>query len=132
MRRQPEKHEQAQIVKALKALGAAVYVLGTRRRQGDHQGTCQTHGLPDLVCFVPRAGQVWIEVKVTGGRLTPAQRVFALQCEQASVSHVVGGLDAVRRWLESRGVIRVERTAKLAKPPTSGWERLADGDPARS
>jgi hypothetical protein len=45
-RRQPEKAEQAGIVKLVRALGGRVYVLGTRRKRGDFQGTMQTPGLP--------------------------------------------------------------------------------------
>lgn len=44
--RQVEKPIQAAITHLLGMLGARVYVLGTRRKRGDHQGTRQTPGLP--------------------------------------------------------------------------------------
>ena len=50
---QLEKEIQADIVKLLNTVGAAVYKIGTTRKKGDHQGTMQTPGIPDLVAFVP-------------------------------------------------------------------------------
>ena len=52
---QLEKEIQADIVKLLETVGAAVYKIGTTRKKGDHQGTMQTPGIPDLVAFVPSA-----------------------------------------------------------------------------
>ena len=49
---QLEKHVQADIVKLLESVGAAVYKIGTTRKKGDHQGTMQTAGIPDLLAFV--------------------------------------------------------------------------------
>ena len=48
-----EKDIQSDVVKLLKTVGAAVYKIGTTRKRGDHQGTMQTAGIPDLVAFVP-------------------------------------------------------------------------------
>ena len=50
---QLEKDIQADIVKLLETVGAAVYRIGTTRKKGDHQGTMQTPGIPDLCAFVP-------------------------------------------------------------------------------
>lgn len=69
--RVPEKAVQAQIVHLLRSIGANVYVLGTTRRKGDHQGTMQTPGIPDLYVFLPRLpsgldnhiSTLWVEVK---------------------------------------------------------------------
>jgi hypothetical protein len=113
----PEKAEQAAIVRLLASLGAKVYVLGTRRPAGDYQGTRQTPGLPDVLAFLPlhaaRRGHfeqsrelLAIEVKAKGGRLRPEQVVFRELCQQASVAHVVGGLDAVIAWLTARGYLK--------------------------
>ena len=52
---QLEKEIQADIVKLLETVGAAVYKIGTTRKKGDHQGTMQTPGIPDLCAFVDRA-----------------------------------------------------------------------------
>ena len=49
---QLEKHVQSDIVKLLETVGAAVYKIGTTRKKGDHQGTMQTPGIPDLCAFV--------------------------------------------------------------------------------
>jgi hypothetical protein len=111
-RRQPEKAEQAAIVQLLRSLGAAVYVLGTRRPRGDYPGTRQTPGLPDLLVFLPagrissRSELLWIEVKTHQGRLSPAQREFARHCAFAGVYHLIGGVDAVIEWLADRGYLK--------------------------
>ena len=51
---QLEKSIQSDIVKLLETVGAAVYKIGTTRKRGDHQGTMQTPGIPDLCAFVSR------------------------------------------------------------------------------
>lgn len=107
--RLPEKAEQARIVQLLRAMGAAVYVLGHPSPSDGRQfrGTGQTPGIPDLCCFLPRRGtmrlQLWIEVKAAGGRLRPAQADFQALCREAGQAHLVGGLDAVLAWLAGAG-----------------------------
>jgi hypothetical protein len=107
-RQHPERREQAAIVQLLRAIGGQVYIIGTVRRKTDFQGTCQTAGLPDLVCFLYRprkdtAVQLWIEVKAKGGRLRPAQAEFQSWCQAARVHHVTGGIDHVQNWLVDHG-----------------------------
>lgn len=125
----PEKTVQQQIASTLRALGAAVYVIGHPSPNDGrmHRGTMQTPGLPDLLAFVPNrrayvaAGAcqeadmpapslgpqpLFIEVKAEGGRLSDVQRDFRTQCEKAGVAHVVGDLNAVIAWLLDAGVIR--------------------------
>lgn len=110
-RAQREKGEQAAIVELLKRLGAQVYVLGTRRPTGDHPGTCQTPGLPDLYAFVPSSTRdrftqaVWIEVKAPGGRVSPAQQAFALQCWAVEHPYLCGGIDTVIAWCQQQGYL---------------------------
>lgn len=111
--RRSEKAEQAAIVQLLQSVGAAVYVLGTRRKRGDYQGTMQTPGLPDLLAFVPmvqastrRYELACIEVKVAGARRTWPQSVFAGYCEKAGVCYQCGTLDDVLSWLRDEGLIR--------------------------
>jgi hypothetical protein len=107
-----EKHEQAAIRQLLGAVGADVYVLGTRRPRGDVPGTRQTPGLPDLYALLPArpggAGScaLWIEVKTARGRLSPAQRQFQAVCHAAGVPHLTGGRDAVIAWLRAGGWLR--------------------------
>lgn len=113
-----EKHVQRQIVDYLRLIGAEVYVLGTVRRKGDHPGTMQTPGIPDLWAFLPPAkaaahgerGYLWIEVKAAKGLLSPQQRGFRDGCEASRVNYVTGGLDAVQGWLMDRGWVRDTRT----------------------
>ena len=99
-------------------IGATVYTLGTVRRRGDHPGTMQTPGLPDVLAFLPqpwprmstgvRAGVVLlvVEVKAAGGRLSDPQREFHTLCDRAGVAYVVGDLDAVIGWLQQHGYLR--------------------------
>jgi hypothetical protein len=122
-RRQPERVEQRQIVNLLRSLGATVYVLGTTRRQGDHMGTMQTPGIPDLWAFLPARSGVstlylclWVEVKAPGGRLRPEQRAFRDQCTARGVPHVVGGVDAVIAWLIDAGYLLPQNVAHYHRP----------------
>lgn len=116
-----ERALQQQIVTALRTVGATVYVLGTTRPRGDHPGTCQTAGLPDLCVHLPQAPrtlpgcgcaecspahQLWIECKAAGGRLRPAQQAFRDFCLEAGVPHLVGDLDVVLGYLHRRGYLR--------------------------
>ena len=118
MRRQPERAEQANIVRLLKSVGATTYVLGTTRRKGDYHGTMMSAGLPDVLAFTPTPRSMCllaIEVKAPGGRLRPEQRTFRDLCALASVDHIVGGLDAVTDWLIARGVLRDRHTRALTQ-----------------
>ena len=113
--RQPavsEKQEQAAIVKLLRSVGGWVYVLGTRRRKGDHPGTMQTPGLPDLFAFVPNRHPgteriaLWVEVKTPTGRPSEAQSDFEHGCKVSGTHHVMGGCDDVAQWLKWNGLLR--------------------------
>ena len=109
----PEKQIQADIVKLLETVGAAVYRIGTKRKRGDHQGTMQTPGIPDLVAFVRCQddqsqywSQVWIEVKRPRGRMSADQSYFKENAERALAAHIVGGVSEVLDWLKERGVVK--------------------------
>ena len=113
-----EKEIQADIVKLLETVGAAVYRIGTKRKKGDHQGTMQTPGIPDLCAFVtfPRSQhvsehmthcvQLWIEVKRPGEAMSEAQWEFLRNARDAGCEHLVGGVDDVLDWLKARGVVK--------------------------
>jgi hypothetical protein len=103
MPRVPEKTVQADVQRLLLMLGFRVRVLGTTRPRGDHPGTCQSPGLPDLICF-GRGRCLMVEVKARGGRLRPAQAAFRNDCLAAGVAHVTGGVDEVLAWLRTIGV----------------------------
>ncbi len=121
---QREKGEQQGIVKLLRSLGATVYVIGTRRRRGDYQGTMMSPGLPDLEVFLPlspvlkgsagpRVGVrlIKIEVKAPGGRLRPEQRAYQALCVAADIDHIVGGLDDVIAWLIAQRYLRSDQVS---------------------
>ena len=115
-RRQPERYAQGAIVQLLRTVGCQVWTLGTTRRRGDHPGTMQSPGLPDLLAFLPRGmGLLVVEVKSPKGRLRPEQEVFrsaALACAAPwQVHHVVGGLDAVIGYLMSLGLLQAQDVA---------------------
>ena len=106
-----EKDVQADVVKLLETVGAAVYKIGTTRKKGDHQGTMQTPGIPDLCAFVPVSApcplvQLWIEVKRPGGTMSATQGAFRWNALEAGGAHVVGGVDEVVDWLKARGVVK--------------------------
>ena len=104
-----EKAVQAQCVALLRSLGARVWVLGTVRAKGDHPGTRQTPGFPDVNAFI-RGCCLYLEVKAAGGKLRPEQADFreaALSCG-APVYHVVGGVDELFAWLVERGIVKAE------------------------
>lgn len=120
-RQQPEKAEQANGVHLLRSLGAQVYVLGTRRRSGDYQGTMQTPGVPDVLFFLPphvddSARLVAWECKAPGGRASAPQIQFQAHCRCSGVDHVLGGLDALIEHLIRR---------KRLKPSQLAWYKAA-------
>lgn len=131
---QREKIEQAHTVQLLRSLGANVYVLGTRRRKGEHQGTMQTPGLSDLIAFVPLTaaaattfnytrGQaralLFIECKAKGGRLSAEQEAFRIMCLAAGAEHVVGNLDAVIAWCIAHEYLKADNVAHYRRPPNA-------------
>lgn len=123
-----EKVEQQHIVQLIRSIGGSVYVLGTRRKRGDFQGTCQTPGIPDLYVFLPASPRpgpdgayssacaLWVEVKAAGGRARPEQQQFQQQCEASQVAHVLGGLDAVIAFLIAGGWIRESSVPHYRRP----------------
>jgi hypothetical protein len=120
VRQQLEKTEQAAIVQLLRTIGASVYVIGTRRRKGDYQGTGNTAGVPDVYAVLPwiptykgRLGlsdtwtvPVWIEVKAPKGRPSKAQEQFQVESTNCRIPHLIGGIDVVTHWLRQGGWIK--------------------------
>lgn len=109
MMRRLEKAEQADTIRLLSSMGAVVYVLGTRRRQGDYPGTCQSPGLPDVLCFLREPGGLrrllMLELKAKGGKLRPEQQTFRELCQAAKIDHVVGTCNEVVGWLTLNGYL---------------------------
>ena len=121
-----EKVEQHQIVNLVRTMGGRVWVLGTRRRRGDHQGTMQTPGLPDLWIVLPRVhgalnesrdqatlshgGEgLWWEVKRNGGRRSPDQVDFADACALTGIGYGYGTLDDFIARMVAEGRLRSDR-----------------------
>lgn len=109
MRTVSEKDLQRQVVEELRWAGCRVYVLGTRRRRGDHQGTMQSPGIPDLYFFAPRIlGGQWVEMKSAGGRLSVEQVAFASAAQDTGTPwHCWRGREDARRWLLQQGLCRM-------------------------
>lgn len=127
--RVPEKVVQAQGVNLIRSIGGAAWVLGTRRRRGDHPGTMQSPGVPDVIFFLPppplRGAPVigfW-EVKARDGRMSREQVVFRDCCLAASAPHVTGDLDALIVFLADGGwIVR----KNLAHYRSAARARVAD------
>jgi len=118
--RVPEKAEQAHGVQLLRAIGARVYVLGTVRRRGDHPGTMQTPGIPDVFAFLPkregRRRPLWWEVKAVEGRLRLEQIEFQALCGESDLDHVVGPFDALIAWLVGLGYVKTAAFPHYRQP----------------
>jgi len=127
---QPEKAEQAKGVALLRSLGAAVYVLGTRRAGGARchqcggfvpgdQGTRQTPGIPDVLAFLPAPRgsslvgcQLWWEAKrPDGGRASAPQHAFAANCAASGIAHCLGDANALVAWLIAHQYLRPDQVA---------------------
>jgi len=128
MKQQREKVVQAQGCALLRSIGASVYVLGTRRPRGDHQGTCQTAGIADVIAFLPTpprpprpqfaaATVLFWEVKAAGGRASADQRTFETACLATATPYVRGGLDALFHFLIRGGWLLPDRVAHYRVPP---------------
>ncbi len=89
-----EKLEQSAVRRILAAHGVAVYDTSQPFR------ALITPGVPDLICFCPRRGLFFVEVKAPGGRPTPAQLEFRERCTAAGAQHVLGGANEVLTFLE--------------------------------
>lgn len=144
---QHEKIAQAHIQQLLLSISAKVYVLGTRRPGGklcpkcgtfvaEHQGTCQTAGLSDLLAFLPHRTEyvepdrvlLFVECKANGGRMSEEQREFRELCLASANYHVDGDLDAVIAWLCAHRYVKAEQFPhyRQPKPPDAGRELGAD------
>lgn len=138
---QREKHEQSAIVQLLRSIGAKVCIIGTKRPGGkkcpkcgtfvaEHQGTCQTPGIPDLYAFLPArwtkagvetiawddlrtcaipASTLWVEVKAEGGRVSVSQQEFEALALKAGVNHVIGDIGRVMVWLIDHGYLKPQQ-----------------------
>ena len=107
-----ERVEQAHIVRLLRSLGCAVYVLGTVRRKGEYPGTMQTPGIADLEVWVhdqDTTELLKIEVKAKNGRMRPEQVTYREHCQRAGIAHITGGLDEVIAWCVARRMLKPDQ-----------------------
>lgn len=121
-----EKHEQQDGVRLLESLGARVFVSGTVRRKGDHPGTMQTPGIPDVEAFLPppryqsqprpasRVLVKWeakspVRARAARGGLSTAQLEYRDLCRHAGVHHITGDLTALLTWLVREGYLRADQ-----------------------
>lgn len=138
--RVPEKVVQEHIVRALRTIGAHVYILGRpglrdRRCPKCHQvvhveqGTRQTPGIPDLMAFLPMsptgypAHFLQIEVKAIDGRRSEDQKRWAVYCEETNQPYLCGGLDVVLAYLKDRGYVREYAHYHAQEAPTPAAPR---------
>lgn len=124
-----EKTEQAHGVCLLKTLGADVFVSGTVRRRGDHPGTMQTPGIPDVEVWLPLARSArdraigilprrllkW-EVKAVDGRLRPEQIAYQQLCIDAGIDYVVGPCNTLIEWLMAHAYLSPDRVPHYRVP----------------
>lgn len=121
-----EKAEQADTVQLFSVLGK-VYVLGTRRKKGDHQGTMQTPGISDLVVFLrpsklltaaeiaaghpsSRPRLVMTELKrEKNGEYSDDQLTFRQWCHDAGVDYIGGAFNVVVAWLVREKYVRADQ-----------------------
>lgn len=112
-----EKFEQQDGVKLLRLLGAQVYILGTKRRAGDHQGTNQTPGIADVEAWLyvspskrrslvfQRRLLKWEVKRAQRSTTTPEQKAYASLCSEAGIDYVCGDLAALMAWLVAEGFL---------------------------
>src|SRR5687767_3512896 len=87
---------QRQCYRVFDEAGCTVYWLSQARRTG------QTAGLPDLIVFGP-PGHPWHaawETKAGKGKLSEAQRKFALHCQRTGFEYQSGGEYTARQFLK--------------------------------
>jgi hypothetical protein len=125
-----EKNEQLAIRELMLRLGACEYVLGTKRKRGDFQGTMQTPGIPDLQFFLPEKRArfdanatpftrrfVIVEAKrERGGRFSPAQQEYRDLCAAAGVEYIGGCLNDVIAWLIAEGYVKGDSVPHYRRP----------------
>jgi len=127
-----ESVEQRHVVETCQSIGGRVWVLGTKRgtvkcqhcgRQTlEHQGTKQTPGVSDLICFVPdrrgltlptgeakRVELAFVEMKALDGTQSEPQKDFETMCVAAGVRYTLcRGLNGFLALCIALGAIRPE------------------------
>ncbi len=123
-----EKAEQADAQRFFESIGGEVFVIGTRRPKGkrcpscgtfvpEHQGTCQTPGISDLLVFLPRLRDrrrkvaVFVEMKAERGRPSEDQKAFLALCAAADIPTILGTFEVVVRWAVEQGYVREDGLA---------------------
>lgn len=130
MRRQrPEDIEQNNIRRYVSGISGKVYVLGTRRRRGDYQGTMQTEGIADLWICLPAVAPsaryhldtkepiaLWWETKGPKGRRSPEQIEFGERCAATRTPYGFGTCNDFFAWLIQHGRLSPDQIAHYRRP----------------
>lgn len=135
MRAPLEKVEQAHICKLVSNLGGKPYVIGTRRRKDDYQGTMQTPGIADLWISLPArefptplpAIVLWWETKRIGGRRTPDQVEFGDRCVAANQPYGWGTCNDFVAWLIEHGRLKADQVAHYRRPAVQATSDREEG-----
>ena len=95
-----ESQVQSAVKRLYRSMGCKIYDTSQRRRADI------TPGIPDLIVFHPGKGLQWFhEVKVEGGRQSPAQKRFERDCIAAKSDYILGGVAAAKDHLWVVGVV---------------------------
>lgn len=125
-----ERVEQSNICNLTRSLGGKPYVIGTRRRREDYQGTNQTPGIPDLWLWLPAvhargypALGLWWEAKRLGETRTPDQLAFGALCELSGTPYGWGTLDDYIAFLVEQGRLNPSSLPHYKQPSPEALAR---------
>lgn len=118
-----------EIKKLLNSIGAAVYVMGTIRHDGNSDDTIPIPGVSGLLlCWLPdrriqSSGVIvstnvpvllFVQCMAKDAEMSPEQRIFRRWCHAAHVHHVVGDQQAVIQWLIDQRMIAATHGVRVA------------------
>ena len=96
-----ETDVQRQVTELLQSVGA--FVLRTNQPRASRVSP----GLPDIICLLPRRlGVLFVECKSKTGKQNDAQILVEARAAHAGVPYVLGGIEEVREWLTTAGILR--------------------------
>lgn len=83
------------------------------------RNSMQTRGIPDRRYYPPKIAAYgeaefyafWMEVKRAGGKQSAHQKAFQEMCKYASEDYVLGGVDELLQYLNSKGISKASRVA---------------------
>ncbi len=104
-----ERDVKRRVVGIYRRLGVEVDNLdqGFRPGGGRHGTTRQSKGISDLICWHPRIGVWFHEVKRDGGVLSWEQQQWQARCERCRQRYVLGGPHEALAFLMEHGLYRL-------------------------